>query len=272
MDGETAATRTGTAAIDAAAARLWEAAVDRRPCAPVRDLLGADDVALAYAVQWRLTERRLSAGARIVGRKVGLTSPAVQAQLGVGQPDFGVLFDDMWCDAGEPVPMRRLLQPKAEAEVAFVLAEDLAMGDLGVPRLRRAIAYATAAIEIVDSRVEGWDITITDTVADNASSGLFVLGTTRVGVEEFEPAAERMTLTKNGVRVSTGDGRACLGDPLNALAWLAGTARELGAPLRAGEVILSGALGPMVSVEPGDEVVADLSVLGRVRATFAEKE
>lgn len=254
-----------------AATRLLEAAADGVPCAPVRDLIGADDVVQAYAVQERLTAARLAAGATIVGRKIGLTSPAVQQQLGVDQPDFGVLFDDMGYGEDEPVPMSRLLQPKAEAEVAFVLAEDLADGPLDSTQVRRAVAYAVAALEIVDSRVAGWDIRFGDTVADNASSGLYVLGTQRRRLDDFEPVEAEMSMSINGAQVSSGNGAACLGDPLNALAWLAAKAREFGEPLRAGQVILSGALGPMVAVSAGDVVTADITGLGTVTATFSKE-
>ncbi|WP_426247436.1 2-keto-4-pentenoate hydratase [Nocardioides sp. LHG3406-4] len=258
-------------AVRAAARRLLHAARDRRPCAPVRDLIGADDVAAAYAVQGWLTEYRLATGARVVGRKIGLTSPAVQAQLGVDRPDFGVLFDDMDVSAG-PVPTERLLQPKVEAEVAFVLGEDLADGDLALDQVRGAVAYAMAALEIVDSRVEGWDITFGDTVADNASSGLYVLGDRRVGLDAFTPIEARMELEVDGSVVSTGDGTACLGDPLLALTWLARTLRELGDPLLAGQVVLSGALGPMVPVSSGAVVTARISGLGEVHTTFSDSE
>jgi 2-keto-4-pentenoate hydratase len=252
-----------------AADRLARAAATRTPCAPVRDLLGPSDIALAYAVQSAQTAARLAGGARIVGRKVGLTSPAVQRQIGVDQPDFGVLFDDMEVPAGQEVPSSRLLQPKAEAEVAFVLGRDLADGDLGQAQVRAAVSVAVAALEIVDSRVAGWDIGITDTVADNASSGLYVLGPDRVALADVEPVDVRMTLELDGRPASDGNGRACLGDPLHALTWLALTARAYGSPLRAGEVVLSGALGPMVDVGPGSRVVATLSGLGTVSATFS---
>jgi len=252
--------------------RLAAAAASGSPCAPVRDLLGNTDVALAYEVQQALTQHRRSGGARIVGRKIGLTSPAVQRQLGVDRPDFGVLFDDMRCISDEPVPSERLLQPKAEAEIAFVLSADLDAGTLDVDEVRGAVDYAIAALEIVDSRIRGWDITITDTIADNASSGLFVLGANRVRLADFEPAEVSMALTKDGTVVSRGNGRACLGDPLHALSWLARTARGLGSPLRAGDVVLSGALGPMVAVEPGSQVIAELSTLGRVTATFSTRK
>lgn len=255
-----------------AAERLQEAVRTGVPCLPVRDLIGADDVELAYAVQRRRTDIRLSAGARIVGRKIGLTSPAVQRQLGVDRPDFGVLFDDMDVSGQDEVPSERLLQPKTEAEVAFVLGKDLADGPLDAAQVRGAVAYAVAALEVVDSRIAGWDITFGDTVADNASSGLFLLGEQRVRLDEFDPVEVSMTMRLDGEVVSEGSGAACLGDPLNALTWLARTARELGEPLRAGQIVLSGALGPMVATPPGAVVTADLGPLGSISATFSGKD
>jgi 2-keto-4-pentenoate hydratase len=259
-------------AVQQAADRLQIAARSGSPCPPVRDLIGSDDVDLAYAVQRRQTDARLTAGARIVGRKIGLTSPAVQKQLGVDRPDFGVLFDDMDVSGLPEIPSQRLLQAKTEAEVAFVLADDLAEGPLDATQVRGAVAYAVAALEIVDSRIAGWDITFGDTVADNASSGLFVLGEHRLGLDDFEPVDVAMTMRLGGDVVSEGSGAACLGDPLNALAWLARTAAELGDPLRAGQVVLSGALGPMVATPPGSRVSADLGALGTVTATFSGKD
>jgi 2-keto-4-pentenoate hydratase len=252
-----------------AAQRLQEAAVSGTPCEPVRDLLGSSDLRLAYRVQQRLTEQRVAGGARIVGRKIGLTSAAVQQQLGVDQPDFGVLFDDMQCGQDDVVPCARLLQPKAEGEIAFVLSRDLDDDAMDVDWVREAVAYAVAALEIVDSRVRDWDIRITDTIADNGSSGMFVLGSKEVKLDDFEPADVEMSLSKDGVVASTGTGEACLGDPLVAFAWLARTAREYGSPLRAGDVVLSGALGPMVPVKAGSRVSADFTSLGSVSATFS---
>ncbi|MCW2779057.1 MAG: 2-keto-4-pentenoate hydratase [Frankiales bacterium] len=252
-----------------AAARLTAAERDGVPCAPVRDTLGDTDVALAYAVQQRVVEGHLAAGRRVVGRKIGLTSPAVQAQLGVDQPDFGVLFADMDVSGPGAVSTDRLLQPKVEAEIAFVLAADLDGPDLTPDVVRAAVDHAVAALEIVDSRVSGWDIRITDTVADNASSALYVLGERRVPLSDFDPVDVVMTLHVDGEQVSSGTGAACLGDPLHALRWLAQTARDLGQPLRAGQVVLSGALGPMVPVVPGTTVTAELSVLGTVTARFS---
>lgn len=261
-----------TAAATAAVDRLERAAHTRVPCDPVRDLIGADDINLAYAVQRQLTERRLAEGGRVVGRKIGLTSPAVQRQLGVDRPDFGVLFADMDVSDLLEVPSARLLQPKTEAEVAFVLKDDLTDGPLDVAQVRAAVAYATAALEIVDSRIAGWDITFGDTVADNASSGLFVLGKSRLSLAEFEPVEVTMRMTLDGGLVSEGSGAACLGDPLAALSWLARTARDLGDPLRARQVVLSGALGPMVATPPHSVVSADLGPLGSVTAAFSGQD
>jgi 2-keto-4-pentenoate hydratase len=261
--------QVNAATLDLAVRRLREAADRGVPCPPVRDLIGPDDVTSAYAVQRTQTRSRLDAGAMIVGRKIGLTSPAVQRQLGVDQPDFGVLFDDMDVSKHPEIDYARLLQPKIEAEIAFVLGGDLVDGDLTTSQVRGAVDYAVAALEIVDSRIAGWDITIADTIADNASSGLFVLGAHRQTLDSFEPVDTVMTMTADGEVASEGTGRACLGDPLAALAWLARTARELGDPLRAGQVVLSGALGPMVPVHPGMAVTASISGLGMVEACFS---
>jgi 2-keto-4-pentenoate hydratase len=252
-----------------ACTRLREAQESGDPCAPVRDLVGGDAEA-AYAVQHATIARRVAEGATVVGRKVGLTSPAVQAQLGVDQPDFGILLDDMAVPDGDTVAVAGLLQPRIEAEVAFVLGADLVDGDLSDEQVRAAVAAAVPALEIVDSRIAGWDITFADTVADNGSSALFVLGSTSRTLDEVEPVEVEMSMSRNGEVVSTGNGAACLGDPLHALAWLARTARDLGDPLRAGQVVLSGALGPMVAVEAGTRFVAEVSGLGSVSVSFED--
>lgn len=267
----TETTSSTDAAVAEAAFRLRVAATDGRPCAPVRDLVGATDVAAAYAIQDRNNRDRVADGAVVVGRKIGLTSTVVQQQLGVDQPDFGVLFADMEVPDGGTAPMLRLLQPKVEAEIAFGLAADLAEGDLDEEQIRAAVAWAAPALEIVDSRVAGWDISFADTVADNASSGLYVIGTPQVDLASIDPAAVEMAMNLNGVEVSVGRGSASLGDPLIALAWLARTARDFGDPLRAGQVVLSGALGPMVAVAAGDTVTAKISTLGSVSVTFGDE-
>lgn len=263
------AVTSSPASVDRAAEQLLAAAQTATPCPPVRSLIGDTAVGPAYAVQQRLVEQRVAAGARIVGRKIGLTSPAVQAQLGVDQPDFGVLFADMQVPHGGEVAAGRLLQPKIEAEIAFALAADLEDGPLDSDQVRAAVEYAVAALEIVDSRIAGWDISYADTVADNASSGLYVLGTSRRTLQEFEPREVEMELRRGEEVVSTGAGSACLGDPLNALAWLARVARDHGDPLRAGQVVLSGALGPMVAVSPGERFTAQITGFEPVTVSFA---
>jgi 2-keto-4-pentenoate hydratase len=253
-----------------AADRLLGAQVDGTPCAPVRDLIGGDG-SVAYAVQHEIIRRRVAQGAIVVGRKVGLTSPAVQAQLGVDQPDFGVLLDDMGHPDGAVVRMDGLLQPRIEAEVAFVLGADLDQDPLSDDQVRASVAAVLPAFEVIDSRIAGWDIAFTDTVADNGSSARYVLGDTARTLADVEPVEVEMSMTRNGEVVSTGDGRACLGDPLAGLAWLSRTARDLGDPLRAGQVVLSGALGPMVTVTPGDTFEARISGLGDVSVRFQQK-
>lgn len=263
---------SGTAVVTEAADLLTNAADTGRPISPVRHLIGSADIGLAYAVQQELVRRRRAAGGEVVGRKIGLTSPAVQQQLGVDQPDFGVLFADMFVTDVDAVPSVRLLQPKVEAEIAFVLGHDLIGGDFTATSVRSAVDYAVAALEIVDSRIANWDLTIADTVADNASSGLFVLGDKRVCLSDFEPREVTMQMYADDHLVSEGTGSACLGDPLNALAWLARTAEQYGEPLRAGQVILSGALGPMAPAPPGTHIRAAITSLGEVSTTFSPKD
>jgi 2-keto-4-pentenoate hydratase len=262
--------------ISAAVTRLSEAQATRVPCAPVRDLIGTEDLDAAYAVQQGLVQARLAGGATVVGRKIGATSEAVQNQLGVDRPDFGYLLDDMDVSAGvdgDPISMRTLLQPRVEGEVAFVLASDInpaSEDEITLELVRAAVDVALPALEIVDSRIADWAITFSDTVADNASSGLFVVGREGRSLDDLEPRDVTMSLTINGEERSSGNGAACLGDPLEALRWLAVQAYRYGDPLRAGHLILSGALGPFVPFVPGDRVVATISGFAPLSVTFAE--
>ena len=254
--------------LQAAADRLYNALQSGTPCAPVRDLIGLD-LDAAYAVQEINARRFVEQGRRVVGRKIGLTSLAVQSQLGVNQPDFGALYADMeFCD-GAVVPWSQTQQPKAEAEIAFILQHDLPSVDTTQSELVRAIEHVAPAIEIVGSRIENWDIRISDTIADNASSGLFVLGAPYLPIEGLDLIAADMVMTRNGETVSSGNGAACLGNPLNAGVWLARKCAELGSPLRAGDIILSGALGPMVEMRPGDSFEAKISNIGTVRVAIS---
>jgi len=237
--------------------------------APIRTQLADLDVDAAYAIQQENTAYWQAEGRRLVGSKIGLTSRAVQKQLGVDRPDFGVLFADMIVAEDEPVAAERVLQPKIEAEVAFLLDRDVDVEAPTIADVLRAVAYAMPALEIVGSRITNWDIGIVDTVADNASSGLFVLGGPVRRLDGLDLRALQMQMTRREEVVSKGTGAACLGNPLNAMAWLAGELAGRKRPLRAGDVVLSGALGPMVPVNPGDAFEAKIAGLGTVSARFA---
>jgi 2-keto-4-pentenoate hydratase len=258
--------------ISAAVERLALALETLVPCSAVRDLIGTDDLPAAYAVQQGLVQKRLALGATVVGRKIGATSEAVQNQLGVDQPDFGYLLDEMDVSDEAPISMRRLLQPRVEAEVAFVMAADLDLpeDEITIEAVRERVGVALPALEIVDSRIEGWDIGFTDTVADNASSGLYVVGREGKPLSEVEPVDVEMSLTINGEVRSSGNGAACLGDPLEALRWLAVQCARFGDPLRAGHLVLSGALGPFVPFAAGDKVEASISGFEPLTAVFAD--
>lgn len=247
-----------------AAQALRQARALRSPIAPISVSYGIEGLEAAYAVAEINTRAQLYSGRRIVGKKVGLTSKAVQQQLGVEQPDFGILFDDMEMLCGQDIPMARLLQPKIEAEVAFVLGKNLDGVRPTWGEFLGSLAYALPALEIVDSAIADWKISMVDTVADNASSGLYVLGNQPVSVGSLSLGELGMQMTKNGQTVSIGVGAACLGHPLRAAYWLACTMAARGQGLREGEVILSGALGPMVPVQAGDLVHARIADLGSV--------
>lgn len=254
--------------IEKLAEQLRTADVSKIPCAPLRDVIGMEDLETAYAIQQVNNQLRLEKGEKVVGRKIGLTSKAVQKQLGVDQPDYGNLFNTMEVLNGDEISVKELMQPKVEAEVAFVLKRDLVDVN-STANLLSAIDYAVASIEIVGSRIENWNIKITDTIADNASASHFVIGHRPVQLENIDLINCQMQLTKNGAIVSEGNGAACLGSPINATFWLAKTMASLGTPLRAGEIILSGALGPMATVEAGDTFVASFSGLGSVSVHFS---
>jgi 2-keto-4-pentenoate hydratase len=257
-------------AIARAAARLRMARESGEACAPVRDLIGESDLAAAYAVQDQNTRAWIAAGRRAVGRKIGLTAPAVQRQMGVDQPDCGMLFADMALGDGEEVAAGRLIQPRIEGEIAFVFGRDIGLADATPGEVMRAIDYAVPAIEVVDSRIALWDVRIADTIADNASSGLYVLGTSPKRLETLDLWTCGMVLESRGEPVSTGAGAACLGNPINAATWLVRVMAKAGRPVCAGDVVLAGALGPMAPVAPGQGYELRIGGLGAVRVAFAK--
>lgn len=260
------------AGVEEAARRLREAAEHGVACPPISGLIADGCIDAAYAVQDTNTRFHLANGRRLVGRKTGLTSKAVQKQLGVNQPDYGMLFADMDCAEGQPIPIGRLIQPKIEAEIALVLGRDLDEPELTTAEFVRAVEFALPAIEIVDSRIADWKIGILDTVADNASSGCYVLGANPRRLDAFDLRACGMVIERRGEPISVGAGVACLGSPISAGLWLARVMAKVGRPLRAGDTVLTGALGPMVSVVAGDAVEARINGLGSVRAIFEAAE
>ena len=222
----------------------------------------------AYAIQQRLIARRLGAGERVVGKKIGVTSQAVMNMLGVFQPDFGILLDGMVYNEGQPIEARTLIQPKAEGEIAFVLKKDLMGPGVTAADVMAATEGVMACFEIVDSRIRDWKIQIQDTVADNASCGVFVLGDRLVDPRDVDLATCGMVLEKNGEIVATGAGAAALGHPANAVAWLANTLGQHGIALEAGEVVLSGSLGIMVPVTAGDSLRVTMGGIGGCSVRF----
>ncbi|MBX3529432.1 MAG: fumarylacetoacetate hydrolase family protein [Rhizobiaceae bacterium] len=247
-----------TADINAIADALFEARTTLKQIAPLRTTFGLSGVADAQAVQDATTQRWLAAGRRMIGRKIGLTSKAVQSQLGVSEPDYGVLWADYGFAPGDEVSVRQFMQPRAEIEIAFVMDRAVADPDATMTELMRAIAYALPAVEIVDSAIAKWDIKLVDTIADNASGGGFALGSSPRRVTDVDMRLGGAILSRNGQPVSMGLGAACLGHPLNATLWLARKMASLGRPLSPGDVVLSGALGPLVDIAAGDVFAAEI--------------
>lgn len=245
-----------------AVARQLRDAYRQSQIPPLRRHIAEQDGDAAYAVQSINTRFWKAAGRQVVGRKVGLTAAAVQAQLGVDQPDYGTLFDDMRIDDGGVLRRDRVLQPKAEAEVALVLARGIDEVDATADTVVAAVDHAVAAIEIVDSRISDWKISFADTVADNGSSAFFVLGTERKALDGLDLYTCGMVLEIDDKVASLGAGAACLGHPLNAAAWLSRVMARAGEPLQAGDIVLTGALGPMVTLTPGQTVRARIGGLG----------
>lgn len=255
--------------LEAIAAALRAAESDGQPIAPVRDRITT--ASEAYEVQEINTRLRIASGGRLVGRKIGLTNPAVQKQLGVDQPDYGMLFADMDMNHGAELPWSQGAQWKVEAELAFILNRELPHADCSMAEVLRAVEYVVPSIEIVGSRIADWDIRFVDTVADNASSAFFTLGPSARRLSGTDLLDCRMEMTCGDEIVSQGTGRACLGSPLNAVLWLARTMACVGRPLAEGDVVLSGALGPMVAARPEARFTARIEGFGETAIAFGAR-
>lgn len=248
---------------------LYDSFVARTTVPPLTARTPDITLADAYRIQSRMIARRLQAGETIVGKKIGVTSKPVQDFLGVFQPDFGQLTSGMIYQEGDTINLDHLIQPKAEAELAFVLKEDLNGPGVTAMDVIRATDYVVPCFEIVDSRITDWKIKIQDTVADNASCGVFVLGKTKGDPRKLDITLAGMVLEKNGEVASTGCGASVQGSPANAVAWLANTLGALGIPFKAGEIILSGSQSALVPVTGGDELVCTVGGLGSCQVKFS---
>lgn len=256
-----------------AAAELLLAAYDTGvPVEPLRKKFADLTVADAYAIQLQQVESWRAEGAQVKGHKVGLTSVAIQQQVGVDQPDYGHLLDSMFFLENTPVPVRRFLQPRIEPQIAFVLSVPLRGPGVTAADAIAAVDFLLPALEIIDSRIRDWKIGLVDTVADNASSGGVVLGSRPSRLEAVDLPVLGCALHRSGELVGTGAGGAVLGSPVNALVWLANTLGSSGVTLEAGEVILPGSVCAAVPVAAGDAVTATFSGLGSVKAVFAEEK
>ncbi|RLL45096.1 2-keto-4-pentenoate hydratase [Oceanobacillus piezotolerans] len=237
---------------------------------PVTELNPNLTIHEAYQIQLATIKQEVNRGHRITGKKIGLTSKAMQDMLGVGEPDYGHLLSNMVIENRGSIPFHKVLQPKVEGEIAFILKEDLKGPNVTSMNVIQATDVVVAALEIVDSRIKDWKITLEDTVADNASSGLYVLGEKPKKLTEIDVKQLGMALYKNDSLQNTGVGAAALGDPVKCVAWLANKLSEFDITLKAGEVILSGALSAAVEAKPGDHFYAKFAELGEVSITFTE--
>lgn len=248
---------------------LYEALIARATLAPLRDRVEGLTIVDSYHIAAHMVKRRVNAGETIVGKKIGVTSKAVQDAIGVFEPDFGQLTSGMAFDDGAVIDTETLIQPRAEAEIAFVLKSDLKGPGVTAADVLRATDHVRACFEIVDSRIDNWDIKILDTVADNASCGVYALGRDKVDPRDVDLAMAGMIVEKNGELAATGVGAAVQGSPYNSVAWLANTLGHLGIPFLAGEVILSGSLGPLIPVTAGDRLDLRIGGLGGCSISFA---
>lgn len=256
-------------AIDEAAESLFVADADSAPIGQLTQRYPGMTVADAYAIQQVNLARRLRAGRTLVGHKIGLTSEPMQTLLGVDQPDFGYILDTMVLANGAPAPRARFCSPRVEPEVAFLLREPLRGPGVGIDDVRAATEAVAVALEIVDSRIADWKLTLADTVADNASSGAVVLGDWVPYTEAIDLAGARASLRLNGTEIDTGLGSAVLGDPAAAVAWLANALVPFGTEILPGQFIMSGSFTTAAFVGAGDAASATIDGLGTVSLTFS---
>ncbi len=249
--------------------RLFEARTSVRAMPPPAQTDALADVAEAYAIQRHNNDRRERSGDQPIGRKIGLTSEAAQKQFQIDSPDIGLLWASTRHDSGASIDHSQLLYPRVEAEIAFVLGRDITTADLSDADLAACVDSAMAALEVVDSRITEWQVTLADTVADNASGWGIVCGTARRPLAEIKLDAIAMRMTRGAEPVSTGHSTAVMGNPLNALRWAAGEALELGLPLKSGEIILTGALGPAIAAQAGDHFTAEITGFPPVEVHFS---
>lgn len=249
---------------------LYRALREFRTLAPLTERVPAITIDDAYHISLQMLKQRLERdGERVVGKKIGVTSKPVQDMLGVFQPDFGFLTDAMAYPDGADIPIAgHLIQPRAEGEIAFRLKKDLQGPGVTEQDVLDATQSIMPCFEIVDSRIRNWEIKIQDTVADNASCGVYVLGRNEVDPREYDLPNLKMTIWKNGEYHSEGLGSAVQGNPLTAVAWLANTLGEFGIPFKAGEVILSGSLAPLIPVVAGDEMRLEIDGIGGCSCRF----
>ena len=249
---------------------LYECLRECRTIDPITDQEADISIEDAYHISLQLLQRRLDDGEKIIGKKIGVTSKAVQNMLNVYQPDFGYLTDRMVCDNGGEIPISsQMIQAKAEGEIAFILKHDLEGPGVTNADVLRATECVMPCFEIVDSRITDWQIKIQDTIADNASCGKFVLGDRAVSPDKVDLVTCGMVHEKNGEIIATGAGAAALGSPVNCVAWLANTLGEFGIKLQAGEVILSGSLVPLHTIVPGDSMHLSVGGIGTASVRFS---
>lgn len=258
--------------VEKAAGALLDAYATGVPIPPLTASHPDMSVDDAYAVQRAQADAWTAAGARIKGHKVGLTSAAMQRQMGVDQPDFGILLDSMFLPESAPIDTGRFLQPRVEPEIAFVLGRPLSGPGATAADAVAAVEYVLPALEVIDSRIADWKITLPDTIADNASSGGLVLGTRPVRLGDLDLALMGCLLHRDGVLIDTGAGGAVLGSPINALVWLANVLGERGIALEAGHVVLPGSITAAVPVAPGETLTATFAGIGSVTARFGKEE